>query len=192
MVIEKFKPSQSGEASWPIKALAFPGKVKYKATLETIYNRTDLGTIKRHIKDTWEWLEIYSRWNPQISKNMESVPADRLKQARIINMLDSPDRKLRAVGIKRARKFFPRDNEILDKVVQLVAKAAKQPVITDKDGLDLWWYSNILIESEDTDRIAKLEEIKEGAVTKRARTKLSIIIKGLKNIRAKRLKEKVS
>ena len=156
-------------SAWLAKTLSYSGNPKYQKTFDLILNDDSdkkLRKIQKHTKKAQKNLPKFTAWNKQISKGLARAPQGRLKQQRVLNMLNSNDYALVRVGAKRVNFEYYDDQELID--------AAENKLLSEykKDGDKIFvdsmaWLCKALSSTGNVKYRATLTEVMENATHRR-------------------------
>ena len=155
------------EASWYAKGLALSGNEKYRAQLEALASGADSKKVRKHAATALRRLDLYSVWNPIISKDVAQAPVGQLAEARVKNMLASDNPDVLRLGAKRLHHAHIEDKELLQLANQRLLRDYKN---VNAEGIQidaLAWIIKALARSKDDQYKQTLSQIKETASNKK-------------------------
>ncbi len=171
-LLENYKKTGAGElddSAWMAKALSYSGQPKYLPTLEKIYGEVYSQNFRKYLLKSIERLPNWTKWNPDLYKGLDAVPADRLKIARVINMLNSDYPKLRTVGGRHVWWHYTDNEELLDLTKERLIATYNT---SGQDAFDIdavAWLCKGLAKSGDSKYKPLIEKIAKDARNKRVR-----------------------
>lgn len=148
--------------AWMLKMLAYSGQNKYKATIEKIISGKVKKLTKKHGMTALSELPKYKRWNLLISQNLHDLPADKLTNARLTNILNSDDPELIRLGAKAIIQTQLANTILTDLAEKRLLKIYQTPVTQDQ-GREFEdassWLCKVLGYGQNTKYKATLEKI---------------------------------
>ena len=150
------------QASWYGKWLGRSGNDKYRTTLENAYHKTNHEKLERHLKTALRDLDLYSEFNPIISKDAAKAPDGKLTEWRIKNMLNSNNPYLIRHAAKRIHNRYYIDEELTD----LAAKILESVYLEKHRGvaLDAYrWLSKALMSTGKQKYVELLQNVSKNA-----------------------------
>jgi len=175
VVVEKLNAANSSsgkaakeQASWYVKTLALSGNEKYRAVLQDVAVNSESSKVRGYAVKALRRLDVYSAWNPVISKGLAGAPINRLEETRIANMLGASDYELMRVGAKRVYYEHSNDKDLAIRAMQRLATEMKN--IDQDNGTQIdavAWLIKAVGQTRDAKGLAMLQDIRDTTKVKK-------------------------